>query len=124
VLEIIWEYVVREGAAGQFELTYGPGGAWSRIFGDCQGYRGTTVLRDIENPLRYLVIDLWESEADRVQALVDREAEMAALATTLRDWTESMTEVGSFRIRTQATVRPQRIAGRSTGRSNRRRRGR
>jgi hypothetical protein len=32
MIEIVWEFVVKEEARGQFELAYGPGGAWSKLF--------------------------------------------------------------------------------------------
>ena len=49
MVEIVWEFVVKEEARGQFELAYGPGGAWSKLFARCPGFRGTTLLRDKES---------------------------------------------------------------------------
>ncbi|HET90192.1 MAG TPA: hypothetical protein ENN99_05570 [Chloroflexi bacterium] len=67
MVEIVWEFGVREEARGQFELAYGPGGAWDRLFARRSGFLGITVLRDAKNPWRYLTIDLWETEAHREQ---------------------------------------------------------
>lgn len=114
--EIVWEFVVKEEARGHFELAYGPGGAWSQLFAACPGFRGTTVLRDAENPGRYLVIDLWDTAAQRQQALAERQAEYADLEADLDEWTESRTEVGTFRVLAQATVRPR---GRTSRRTRR-----
>lgn len=91
---------------------YGPGGTWSKLFARCQGFRGTTVLRDTNNPRRYLTIDLWETEAQREQALAERKAEYSDLETTLDKWTESRIEMGTFRMLAEATVRPRDKAGR------------
>jgi heme-degrading monooxygenase HmoA len=106
MIEIIWEFVVKEEARGQFELAYGPGGAWSKLFARCSGFRGTTLLRDTKNPLRYLLIDLWDNVAQREQILEERKVEYANLVATFTDWTESHTEVGIFRVQADATVRP------------------
>lgn len=106
MIEIIWEFVVKEEAGGQFELAYGPGGAWSKLFARCPGFRGITLLRDTKNPRRFLVIDLWDTEAQREQALVERKAEYSKLDTAFADWTESKTEVGIFRVLAEATVLP------------------
>ncbi len=111
MVEIICEFVVKEEARGRFELTYGPGGAWSRLFARSPGFRGTTLLRDTKNPRRYLTIDLWEAEAQREQALAERKAEYADLDAAFADWTESRTEMGTFRVVTEATVRPHRRSG-------------
>ena len=106
MIEVVREYVVREEARGQFELAYGPGGAWSKLLARCPGFRGTTVLRDTKDPRRYLTIDLWDTEDQWEQMLAERQAEYASLDAALGDWTESRTEVGIFRVRAEATVHP------------------
>jgi len=113
MVEIVWEFVVKEEARGQFELAYGPGGAWSKLFARCPGFRGTTVLSDTKNRRRYLTIDLWETGAQREQALAEGKAETSHLEAALADWTESRTEVGTFSVLATATVRPRGRAGRS-----------
>ena len=113
MIEIVCEFVVKEEARGQFELAYGPGGAWSKLFARCPGFRDTTVLLDMENPRRYLTIDLWDTLAQREQMLAERKAEYADLDATFAEWTESKTEVGIFSVLAEATVRPRGRAGRS-----------
>jgi heme-degrading monooxygenase HmoA len=121
MIEIVWEFVVKENARGQFELAYGPGGVWSNLFGECPGFRGTTLLRDTKNLRRYLVIDLWDTEAQREQVLTERKAEYTNLETDFADWTESKTEVGIFRVQAEATVRPRgKVQRRKTGDARRR----
>jgi len=71
------------------------------------------VLRDTKNPRRYLTIDLWDTEAQREQALAERKAEYSDLEAAFGEWTESKTEVGIFSVRAEATVRPRDRAGRS-----------
>ena len=116
MIEIVREFVVKEGAQGQFELAYGPGGAWSDLLTQCPGFRGTTLMRDTQNPCRYLTIELWDTEAQWEQMLKERGAEYSEVETA---WTESRMEVGVFRVLAEATVRPRGKAGR-TGRSRRR----
>lgn len=106
MVEIIWEFVVKEEARGQFELAYGPGGAWSGLFGWYPGFRGITLLRDMKNPRRYLAIEVWETEAQREQALAERHAEYANLDAAFAEWCESRIEVGVFRVLAEATVHP------------------
>lgn len=106
MVEIVREFVVREEVRGQFELAYGPGGAWSRLFARAPGFRGTTLLRDVENPRRYVVLDLWETRSQREQALTDHQTEYADLEALLMGWSESTAELGVFSVRAEATVRP------------------
>jgi heme-degrading monooxygenase HmoA len=120
MVEIVCEFLVKEEARGQFELAYGPGGAWSKLFARCPGFRGTTLLRDTKDPRRHLTIDLWETAAQREQALAERQTEYADLEAAFGEWTESKTEVGIFRVLAEATVRPRGRAGRSKAREARR----
>jgi hypothetical protein len=113
MIEIVWEFVVKEEVRGQFELAYGPGGAWSKLFARCPGFRGTTLLRDTKNPRRYLTIDLWDTLAQREQILAESKAEYVNLEAAFADWTESRTEVGIFRVQAEATVYPRGRARRS-----------
>jgi heme-degrading monooxygenase HmoA len=113
MIEIVREFVVKEEARGQFELAYGPGGAWNKLFARCPGFRGTTVLRDTKNPRRYLTIDLWETGSQWEQALAERKAEYSDLEAAFGQWTESKAEVGMFSLLAEATVRPFGRAGRS-----------
>ncbi len=121
MIEIVWEFVVKEEARGQFKLTYGPGGAWSNLFARYPGFRGTTLLRDTKNPRRYLTIDFWDTEAQREQMLAERKAEYSNLHAAFGDLTESKTEVGIFRVLAEATVHPRGRARRSKAGEARRR---
>jgi len=113
MVEIIWEFVVREECRGQFELAYGPGGAWSKLFSDSPGFRGTTLLRDEYDPRRYLTIDIWDSVDQREQCLSERKDEYAEMDTAFTEWTESEKDVGTFRVLAEGTVRPRGGARRS-----------
>jgi hypothetical protein len=106
MVEVICEFVVKEQARGRFELAHGPGGAWSRLFSECPGFRGMTLLRKTKDPRRYLAMELWETEDRRKQALAGRNSEYSNLEAAFADWTESRTEIGVFRVLAEATVRP------------------
>ena len=55
----VFSYEVRDPA--QFEAAYGPEGEWASFFAGAPGYIGTELLRDVEMPGRYLVVDRWDS---------------------------------------------------------------
>ncbi len=106
MVEIITEFVVNEEARGRFELMFGPGGAWSRLFGGAPGFRGITLLRDAQARRRYLMVEVWDAEARRAEALADRAAELAALDAGLADCCEARADLGAFTMLAQAAVRP------------------
>jgi heme-degrading monooxygenase HmoA len=59
VIALVFRYEVRD--PDQFERIYGPDGEWARFFRQGRGFVGTELLRDVEEPGRYLVVDRWES---------------------------------------------------------------
>jgi heme-degrading monooxygenase HmoA len=61
---ILWEYHIKPEKREKFEQIYSPTGAWVELFKKGAGYLGTELLRDEENPLRYLTIDRWASKAE------------------------------------------------------------
>jgi heme-degrading monooxygenase HmoA len=68
MLVLVFAYDARDPA--DFERAYGPDGEWDEFFRGGTGYVGTELLRDVETPGRYLVVDRWESR-DAYQAFVD-----------------------------------------------------
>ena len=59
MIALVFSYEVREPEG--FERAYGPQGEWAEFFRSGRGYIGTELLRDVETPGRYLVVDRWES---------------------------------------------------------------
>jgi heme-degrading monooxygenase HmoA len=119
MIQIIWEFVVKAEAVDQFEQAYGPDGVWTRLFRAYPGFRGTTLLRDTDNPRRYLTIDLWDTGADRKRMLTQAKTRYFDLDEALADLTESEDEIGNFTTPTIATSRRQSTARRKAGGVNR-----
>jgi heme-degrading monooxygenase HmoA len=59
LIALVFTYDVSDTA--EFERVHGPDGEWAQFFHGRRGYVGTELLRDIEMPGRYLVVDRWES---------------------------------------------------------------
>jgi heme-degrading monooxygenase HmoA len=59
MLVVVFSYDVRD--TEEFERVYGPEGEWAQFFRAGTGYVGTELLRDVETPGRYLVLDRWDS---------------------------------------------------------------
>ena len=59
MIALVFSYDVRD--AHEFERVYGADGDWAAFFRGARGYIGTELLRDREQPGRYLVVDRWES---------------------------------------------------------------
>lgn len=60
MLALVFTYDARDPEV--FERAYGPEGEWAEFFRRGRGYVGTELLRDLEVPGRYLVVDRWETK--------------------------------------------------------------
>ena len=81
MIALVFSYEVRE--PGGFERAYGADGDWAQFFRQARGYIGTELLRDVETPSRYLVVDRWETaEAYNVFAAERREEYMRRVDDT------------------------------------------
>jgi heme-degrading monooxygenase HmoA len=81
VIALIFSYEARD--AAEFERVYGPDGEWAEFFGRGRGYVGTELLRDVEVPGRYVVVDRWDSaEAYNEFAAANRDEYMRRVDDT------------------------------------------
>ena len=94
MIALVFSYDVREPA--EFERVYAPDGEWSQFFAGARGYIGTELLRDVETPGRYLVVDRWETaEAYNAFAAANREEYMRRVDDT-RFYYEQELRFGTF----------------------------
>jgi heme-degrading monooxygenase HmoA len=74
----IWEFHPRPGQERAFAYAYGPDGPWVQLFRKADGYLGTKLMRDLNNPRRFLTLDYWQSrsayEAFRAQNISEYES--------------------------------------------------
>ncbi len=81
MIALIFSYEARD--AAEFERVYGPDGEWAQFFGRGRGYVGTELLRDVEVPGRYVVVDRWDSaEAYNEFAAANRDEYMRRVDDT------------------------------------------
>ena len=96
MIQIVWEFIVKEAAVERFLVAYGQAGEWSRLFQEYPGFLGTTLLRDAENPRRFLTIDAWETRGHYNRMLTQAKDEYSALDHLFADLTESEVKIGVF----------------------------
>ena len=60
MIEILWEFEVREENKDEFERHYSAGGTWAQFFRRSAAFRGTTLLAGAGN--RYITCDRWDSQ--------------------------------------------------------------
>jgi heme-degrading monooxygenase HmoA len=94
VLVLVFSYEARDPA--EFEGVYGPGGDWAEFFRTGRGYVGTELLRDLEQPGRYFVIDRWESREAYDAFVVANRAEYVRRVDETRLYYDQELRLGTF----------------------------
>jgi quinol monooxygenase YgiN len=96
MVRIVWEFTARADKIEEFENYYANSSPWTMLFRKNSGYHGSVLLRDIEQPRRYLTIDPWENAATH-RAMRERFlAEYEELDRACEAFTESERRHGVF----------------------------
>jgi heme-degrading monooxygenase HmoA len=96
LIQIVWEFTVREDRVAEFEKFYSSTGSWAALFQGSPGFLGTALLRDTQTSHRYVTIDRWDSAASH-QLMRERFAkEYAAMDLDCEALTESERQIGVF----------------------------
>jgi heme-degrading monooxygenase HmoA len=96
MLLVVWEYKVGPEHSEEFEAFYRPDGPWVDLFHRTPGYVSTTLMRDIRDPLRYLISDRWSSLEAYEHFRAEHATAYAALEERGRRLYLKENEVGRF----------------------------
>jgi heme-degrading monooxygenase HmoA len=96
LFQIVWEFIVREEKISQFDKAYSAAGDWAALFRRSAGFLGITLLRDADNPRRYLTIDRWDAATSHATMRARFPKEYESLDRACEGLTESERQVGIF----------------------------
>ena len=94
MIAIVFRYEARD--PEEFKGAYGPEGDWAEFFRRGEGYIGTELLHDVEEPERFLVIDRWESGEAYNAFLAEHQAEYLRRSDETRFYYVQELRFGTF----------------------------
>lgn len=94
----IWTYTVKVEHQAEFERAYGPDGEWAQFFSHSPDYLGTDLIQDVANPLRYLTLDHWTTQAARDTYRHANQVTFTQIDERCEHLTESETLIGDFEV--------------------------
>ncbi len=98
MIQIVWEFRVRQEQQAEFERHYAPAGTWAQFFRRDAAYKGTQLLRDLGDPGRYVTIDTWEDQDSYGAFRAMHRQEYTALDHEMQALTESEKRLGVFEV--------------------------
>jgi heme-degrading monooxygenase HmoA len=98
MIEILWEYRVREDRREEFERIYCSDGRWAQFFSIDPAYISTSLMRDTLDPARYVTRDVWQSRAAYNSFRDSHAAEYQQIDRECSDLTIEERFVGIFEV--------------------------
>ncbi|MFZ5857428.1 MAG: putative quinol monooxygenase [Chloroflexota bacterium] len=95
---ILWEYLVKAERLAEFESIYRANGMWVELFRKDKGYLGTDLLRDQNDPRRFVTMDRWVSEEAYRSFKATWQEQYNALDAQCDDLTENESLLGIFSL--------------------------
>ena len=59
MIAVVWQFDVKDGKHDEFEAFYGANGAWTKLSRRSRSFLGSSFLRDLAQPDRYVVLEYW-----------------------------------------------------------------
>ena len=98
MIEVIWEFRVKPQHVAEFEVDYSSLGQWATLFRGSPAYHGTRLVRDREDPLRFLTIDIWNDFATYEGFRAEHADRYQELDKGFEKFTDSERLVGIFEV--------------------------
>ena len=96
MIAIVWQFDIRPDASKTFEHLYGADGEWTKLSRRSRSYLGSSFMRDIGMPNRYLLVEYWGEMMIYEKHVADFSDEVEALQRHRAELVERMETVGVF----------------------------
>jgi len=68
---VVWQFETRDESASEFEKLYGADGDWTKLSRRSRSFLGSSFLKDLATPNRYLLVEYWSEMFVYEQHLAD-----------------------------------------------------
>jgi hypothetical protein len=93
---VVWQFETRPEKSGDFERFYGADGEWTKLSRRSRSFLGSSFLKDLAVPERYLLIEYWSEMLVYEKHLEDFDDEMKELETRREHFLARVEPVGVF----------------------------
>ena len=94
----VWSFIVRPEHLTEFQTAYGPDGDWAWLFRRDPQYIRTDLLRDRDDPTRFLTVDFWTSREACASFRTRFKGDFETLDKSCERFTIEETQIGSFDV--------------------------
>lgn len=91
-----WQFEIKPELQQEFERFFGADGEWTRLSRRSRSFLGSSFLRDLAEPARYLLIEYWSEAFVYDRHLADFRSEMGRLEAERERMVLSLRPLGLF----------------------------
>jgi quinol monooxygenase YgiN len=96
VVAVVWQFETRAGHETEFERFYGADGEWTRLSRRSRSFLGSSFMKDLAAPNRYLLVEYWSEMLVYEKHLIDIRNDMSELETRRAEFLERLEPLGVF----------------------------
>jgi quinol monooxygenase YgiN len=96
VVAVVWNIEIAPNQNDDFERFYGADGEWTALSRRSRSFLGSSFLRDLANPARYLLIEYWSEMVVYEKHLSDFGREVESLEEERNRFVVRMEALGVF----------------------------
>lgn len=96
MVAVVWQLDVRAESTVAFEQFYGADGDWTRLSRRSRSFLGSSFLKDIVRPTRYLLIEYWSEMVVYERHLSDFSKEVEDLEARRAQFVTRLEPLGVF----------------------------
>jgi quinol monooxygenase YgiN len=96
VIAVVWQFEIHPGRRDEFEALYGADGSWTALSRRSRSFLGSSFLKDLAQPERYLLAEYWSEMVVYERHQADFEDEIAKLDARRNAIVKTMQPIGLF----------------------------
>jgi len=96
VVAVVWQFTVKEDTGEAFEEFYGADGDWTKLSRRSRSFLGSSFLKDLAVPTRYLLVEYWSEMLVYEKHVADFESQLTTLEERRQAFAVSVESLGVF----------------------------
>ena len=96
MVAVVWQFDTRPEHASEFEQFYGADGEWTRLSRRTRSFLGSSFLKDLASPNRYLLVEYWSEMLVYEKHVADFGPQLEALEARRKAFAVTVESLGVF----------------------------
>jgi hypothetical protein len=96
VVAVVWQFTLHENTDEEFEHFYGADGEWTKLSRKSRSFLGSSFLKDLASPTRYLLIEYWSEMLVYEKHVADFDTQLKTLEEQRKSFAVSVESLGLF----------------------------